>query len=313
MQVKHEIMFPVGRMVEGNLYSPNETDAEGNPLTYKTGSKAGQQRVDYYMALAIAKGSEQHWAHTEWGQKLWNIGHQIFINGATQSPTFLWKVTDGDSVIPNANNRRPCDKEGFKGHWVIRFSNGFAPTIVNRDGSANILEENYINAGDFVQVFAYIVDNTSKQQPGLKINHRVVSFQAYGDRIVFGPDPKTLGFGQQALPTGASVTPKAGMTNPPQVAQPPSAAPSQPYTPPLPNAQAVSATQAYIPPSPAIQAITPHLGILNPQPGIGVPAPITPVPVRRMTAKAGAYTYEQFVATGNWTDELLIRDGYMEP
>jgi hypothetical protein len=48
---------------------------------------------------------------------------------------------------------------------------------------------------------------------------------------------------------------------------------------------------------------------------VAAPAPAAPVappaqPIKVMTAKAAGATYEQFVA-GNWTDEAMIREGYM--
>jgi len=43
------------------------------------------------------------------------------------------------------------------------------------------------------------------------------------------------------------------------------------------------------------------------------PAPVAPAPpaARVMTEKAGGVTYDQFIATGQWTDELLVQHGYM--
>jgi hypothetical protein len=54
-------------------------------------------------------------------------------------------------------------------------------------------------------------------------------------------------------------------------------------------------------PTPAVAAPTPPIP----------PAPVAPpVPaVLQMTAKAAGVTYEQYIATPGWTDELLISEG----
>ena len=128
MAQKVNITSPVGRIVMGSLYDPSTTDAEGKPLVVKTGPNAGKPRVNYFFALAIPKGAEPHWAHTPWGQQIWNVGNQAFPNAA-QSPAFTWKIEDGDSQIPNKKGRKPIDNEGWRGHWILKFSGGFAPKV----------------------------------------------------------------------------------------------------------------------------------------------------------------------------------------
>ena len=134
MSQRVNITSPVGRIVMGSLYDPSTTDAEGKPLVVKTGPNAGQPRVNYFFALAIPKGAEPHWAHTPWGQQIWNVGNQAFPNAA-QSPAFAWKIEDGDSQIPNKKGRKPCDNEGWRGHWILKFSGGFAPKVYQQEGN----------------------------------------------------------------------------------------------------------------------------------------------------------------------------------
>lgn len=59
------------------------------------------------------------------------------------------------------------------------------------------------------------------------------------------------------------------------------------------------------PPTPAVDMST-----VQPAPDFLNPPPPAPAQVKQMTAKAGGATYEQFVAQG-WTDEMLVREGYM--
>ena len=287
MSNREEILTPVGRLVQGSLYDPQTTDAENKPLLYKTGAKAGEPRTQFYFALAIAKGAEKHWAETEWGAKIWAVGHAGFPGGQAQSPTFAWKIKDGDSTVPNKVGRKPCDIEGFPGHWVLSFSGGFAPSIHNEDGTRQILEPNFVKAGDYIQVYGAVSDNSSTVQPGIYLNHQLVAFRAHGERIMVGADPKAVGFGKDPLPSGAKDVPPPSGFNP---MTPPPIAPSQP-------------------------PIIPHTQILNPPPPITstVPFahPVTP-PARVMLPAAQGASYEQMLAAG-WTDALLIQHGMMKP
>lgn len=288
-------LTPVGRMVAGNMYEPQTTDMEGRPLVTKTGPQAGQPRVDYFFALAIPKAPGQtHWATKPagwdaakpyWGEVIWNRGHQAFPQGQAQSPGFAWKVTDGDSQVPNKAGRKPCDREGYPGHWVLHFSSGFAPKIVNADGSQPITEPGAVKCGYYIQVLGNVDGNGSLQQPGVFLNHAGVALAGYGQEIVSGPDLKGAGFGG-ALPPGASTVPVGGMQAPAPVA-------------------AVTPPPATVAAPPA--AIVPNPAILQPPP---VPA-AAPAPARVMTAKAAGATYESFVEKG-WNDALLVQHGYMQ-
>ena len=262
---------PVGRLVQGSLYKGSTTDAEGNTLVIKSGPNAGQPRTDYFFALAIPKGSEKSWTQTEWGKTIYDVGVKGFPNGQYNAPTFAWKIIDGDSTVPNRRGRKPCDREGFPGHWVLNFSSGYAPRIFNSNGTQALTDPDHVKLGYYVQVAGTVSGNGSTQQPGIYLNHGMVALSGFGPEIVVGPDPASVGFGKATLPPGASATPLGS----------------------LPGASAPAA------PAPAVQ---PHTGFLNPA------AP--PPPVRQMTAKAQGMSYEQMIAAG-WNDALLVQHGYM--
>jgi hypothetical protein len=296
MSQRETILTPIGRLVQGSLYKANTTDAEGRPLVTKTGANAGKPRTDYYFGLAVKKGTETHWSQTEWGAIIWAVGHAAFPNGQAQAPTFAWKITDGDSTVHNKAGKRPCDKEGYAGHWVLNFTCGFAPPIYTADGTGQIFEENFVNLGDFIQVAGSVSGNESLQQPGIYLNHNMVAFAAYGTRIILGPDAKSVGFGQSPLPAGASLVPLSQGFNPAPVANVP------------PPVAVMPAPVANVPPPVAVVSAppAPYTAILNTP--IAPPAPA--VLVRAMTEKAAGLTYEQYIANG-WTDVLLIQHGYM--
>lgn len=281
---------PVGRLVAGSLYKGKNTDAEGRPLVYKTGPNAGQPKLDYYFAIAIAKGAESHWNQTPWGQIIWAAGH-AGMSTAGQNPKFAWKVTDGDSQVPNGKNIRPCDRDGWAGHWILHFSQSFPCKVYNANGSALLTEPDYVKLGYYVQVNGDVAYNGSSQQPGVYLNHGMVAHSAFGEEIYIGPDASSAGFGAAPLPPGAMATPVAQFapTEPPQL----------PAPTPAPVAQA-----APVP-------VTPNPAFLNvPAPAAPVPPAAPVAPQRVMTAKAGGAPYEAFTAQG-WTDAQLIEQGYM--
>lgn len=331
MAQKVNITSPVGRIVMGSLYDPSTTDAEGKPLVVKTGPNAGQPRVNYFFALAIPKGAEPHWAHTPWGQQIWNVGNQAFPNAA-QSPAFAWKIEDGDSQIPNKKGRKPCDNEGWRGHWILKFSGGFAPKVYQQEGAGyvQVTQKDFCKPGYFVEVAFSVEGNGSQSQPGVYLNHSMVCFRAYGQEITFGPDVASAGFGAAPLPAGASMTPPAGAIPMPQA---PAAAPAGYAPPPAPGVMPGAASTLPLPPglpiapaplpqggfaptpsgpvpgAPAPIPVMPNTGFVQVPPP--APAPMAPPPVvRQMTATAQGIPYESYVAQG-WTDAQLVQNGLM--
>ncbi len=325
MAQKVNITSPVGRIVMGSLYDPSTTDAEGKPLVVKTGPNAGQPRVNYFFALAIPKGAEPHWAHTPWGQQIWNVGNQAFPNAA-QSPAFAWKIEDGDSQIPNKKGRKPCDNEGWRGHWILKFSGGFAPKVYQQEGAGyvQVMQKDFCKPGYFVEVAFSVDGNGSQSQPGVYINHSMVCFRAYGQEITFGPDVASAGFGAAPLPAGASMTPPAGAIPMPQAPAaapagyaPPPGLPQVPGVAPAPLAPAGSVPMPYAPTpgAPAPIPVTPNPGFVQVPPPAAAPAPMAPppapvAPVRQMTAAAQGIPYESYIAQG-WNDAMLVQNGLM--
>lgn len=318
MSQRVNITSPVGRIVMGSLYNPSTTDAEGKPLVIKTGPNAGQPRVNYFFALAIPKGAEQHWAHTPWGQQIWDVGNRAFPNAA-QSPAFAWKIEDGDSQIPNKKGRKPCDNEGWRGHWILKFSGGFAPKVYQQEGSGyvQVMQKDFCKPGYFVEVAFSVEGNGSQSQSGVYLNHSMVCFRAYGQEITFGPDVASAGFGAAPLPAGASMTPLAGAIPMPQA---PAAAPGLPQVPgvapaPLPQGGFAPTPSVPVPGAPAPVLVTPNPGFVQVPPPAAAPVPTAPppapvAPAHQMTAAAQGVPYDAYIAQG-WTDAQLVQNGLM--
>lgn len=315
------IVWAGSTAVPNSLYEPRTQDFDGNALQ--------PDQYSYEFGLAIRKKpGETHWANSTLGAIIWAQGHRDHPQAAT-GDDFSWKVTDGDSVKKSSKAKvRPCDKEGYPGHWVFTFRSGYAIKFVNADGSAYLLDKGAVKVGDYVQVAGSVVGNTGKS-PGVYLNHNVVSLQGLGEAITGGPDPKALGFGQGPQPEGMMPvgTMRTGAAPPP--APTPGAAPAAPAAAPAASGSPAPPPPGGAPqpqPPPPASAAPPQVPV-SPAPGfVGAPGappapgatPAPPPPAAtpaapagpKMTDKAAGQTYATFIAAG-WTDATLRAHGYM--
>lgn len=216
-QIKNDIMTPVGgRLVSGSPYIGQDKDKDGNPLIVKKGPNQGQPYKKYYTGVAVPKDGRP-WEQTEWGQTIMNVSksvHPACFDPATGAlmpgRNFSFKITDGDSQEHNEEGRRPCDYEGYPGHWVLHFSNSYKPKCYDRYGQ-NELTEEVIKLGHYVQVMAYVKTNDSTTRPGVHLNTKFIAHSAFGQEIVKGIQASEVGFGAGDLPAGASDAPVQGI------------------------------------------------------------------------------------------------------
>ena len=275
-----EILFPVGRMIGGSLYTPQaKTDNFGKPKL----DAQGKQMTGFNFGVAIAKTAGQtHWSQADWGSKIRGIGVAAY-QAMADNPSFAWKIIDGDSQVPNKKGRKPADQEGYPGHWVLWFSQSWAPKLCTADGSSELTQPEAVMPGDWIQVYGSVKSNAPSPTPGVYLNPLAVALVGYhqqGRIVVSTVNTSAVGFGGAApgvvlaAPVGAMATPT-----------------------PTPMA-----------PPPAPVALTPNTAFLAGPPPVPVAPP--PVPLHRMTPAAGATPYEAYIASG-WTDALLIQHGMM--
>ena len=275
-----ETLLPTGRLVSGSvsrLFAQTEADGK----TPKLG-KDGKQHMSVSFGVAIPK-TQADWRNELWGQQIFEIGKsaQPLLH---QNPAFAWKVDDGDDKVPNKKGKINAERTGFPGNWIIWFSQGWAPKLVNADGTVEVPPEAIVT-GYYVQVYvntAYNNADTGKgHTPGIYMNPIAVSLQGVGEKIISDVDTTKVGFGG-ALPAGASAVPS------------------------VVEGAAFGATP---PVAPASQtSVQPNAAFMAPPPPVA-PAPAAPSgPV--MTPKANGATYESFRAA-NWTDAQLREHGYM--
>jgi hypothetical protein len=282
-----EVLTPVGRMVSGHpleMY-PVTDDKTNQPKL----DSVGNPRTSTSIGIAIPKGQEKHWNETAWGAQIWNEGVQSWPNGEWRSPVFAWKVIDGDSNIPNKRGHKPCDREGYPGHWVIMASTELSVKCYHAgryEPHQAIQRKEEIKRGDYIRLFLSVKGNNPSQSPGVYINPTLFELTRAGIEIISANAPDAAAsFGSVAaqLPPGAMIDPNAGAVSVPGIAAP-------------------------------AAGVTPHMGFVTNagvMPPPTAPAHVPPAtPVKTMTAKAAGATYDQFIANG-WTDDAMIAQGYM--
>ncbi|MEG1884852.1 MAG: DUF2815 family protein [Alistipes sp.] len=291
MAERIEFTTPVGRIVAGDLFVPRTEDFQGNQLTVKTGANAGQARQEFFIALAIAK-NDPMWP-TMWNVIV-NAARQGFPNlfdpqGNCIRQDFAFKVVDGDSQMVNRNNVRPCDKEGYPGHWVVSMATSIAPKVYDRNVKLIAAESKAIKRGDYVRVHLTLAPNGNAQNPGIFINPQMVQFSHAGDEITSGPDAGAVFGGNpiSAAPAGAVTTVQPALGG----------MPTGTTTAPNPMAQASVAT----PPPPVQQNVQPAPDFLNPP--VQPVAPVTP-PVEQFQVNGAIYTRSQ-LRGWDWTDAQI--------
>lgn len=281
-----QFLTPVGRLVQGSAFEPQTKNQQGAPLVVQSGPNAGQTTQRYFIGVAFKKGDPTVEAFIQQlrdvGRASWPQWHDA--TGRCTHPRFSLKVMDGDGV--DDNGKPNASKEGFAGHWVVKFSSSFPPKCYHAghyQAHEVITDKMLIRRGYFVRVAGTVEGNGNTAKPGLYVNLNMVELSAQGPEIVSGPDAASV-FGASppaTLPAGATPLPMVAAAPMPMAAPAP--------LPVVPN--------------------TAFVGMPTPAPMAPAPAP-APAPMRQMTAKAGGYTYEALVAAG-WTDATLRSEGMM--
>ena len=289
------ILIPLARVVSGDLYKlKQKTDNQGKP---KFKDAAGTEpNMHCTTGLAVKKEGEARWEDTAWGREIVRIATEEQPVLSKNPANFAWKVSDGDSTVPNKNQKVYAKNDNYRGHWLLWCSNGWLPAIVNPDGTPCYSPvPGAIYPGAYVRVKIEVSPHAG-QSPGVYLNHRAVALLGDGVRIAAEVDTSDFASAPVVLPAGATAvaapvsefaigTPAPIWVRDVTSWATPAPTPSAPQTPVKPNAEFMAPT----PPA--------------------APAPAAPSgPV--MTPKANGATYESFRAA-NWTDAQLREHGYM--
>ena len=218
MTNRTDFLTPVGRLIQGNPFEGQTTDAKGNPLTVKKGPNKGQPRTNYFIGIAVPKTDPTVDAFITTIKAAGRSGMPTLFDesGECLRPDFAWKFEDGDSTVPNKKGIAPCDRDGSPGNWIFKLSSGFAPKCYTAGGASILTDPESIKRGYYIRISGSVVANGDVENPGVYLNHGLVELVGYGPEIVSGPDGSQV-FGNApaaALPAGASATPVAPKTTP---------------------------------------------------------------------------------------------------
>jgi hypothetical protein len=176
-------------------------NADGTPVT------------DVYVGIAIPKLTESDWKQSAWGQQFYAAGVQDWPNGEHGSPTFAWKVTDGDSQVPNQKGKKPCDREGWPGHWIVHCTTQFHVScfhVGKYDPLEQIQVDKEIKTGDYARVLVNVKGNGPSQSPGIYVNPTKFELSRAGAVIISESGPSAAEvFGGAPLPGSAPGTASA--------------------------------------------------------------------------------------------------------
>jgi hypothetical protein len=292
--MKQEFLTPVGRLVQGDPFEAQTKNMQGQPLM----TQSGQPTQRYFIAVAFPKmvNGQPNAEFAALWQKLEATGRAGFPGINIAPPwdpacRFSWKVMDGDGV--DDNGKPNANKEGFAGHWVVKFSSSFAPRCFHAghyQPHEQIQDPKLIKRGYFVRVAGTVEGNGNAQKPGIYVNLSMVELAGQGPEIVSGPDAASIFGGNPVaqLPAGATPLPMHAAAGglpgglPPGGAPAGMVAPGQSLPGQMPGAALPGALpgmqpqQGVMPGQPVQQmAVQPHPGILGnglPGSGAGYPA-----------------------------------------
>lgn len=254
----------LGRIVQGDLETLDNKDMSGAVKIVKSGANAGKPAApENFFAVAFPKmvpnpqAPGQFMPNPDWARvktylnRVGKAGWPSFWPGAAVdcvNPNFSFKVTDGDGYDKKGVHN--ATKEGFAGHWVLRFSTQFLPKRFYQgryQPQDQITEPGAIKRGDYVRVIFTSEANKSTESPGIFVRPSSVELCHVGTAIVSanvsGPDAAAGFAGGPAahyVPDGAQPVVVPANTAPAAAAfeQPPasSTAPAESYTGYIPNA-----------------------------------------------------------------------------
>lgn len=275
---------PTGRLVWGDPFKA-EPVIDDATKRQKVGAD-GQPMIEYAFGVAFAK-NDPAWPAFRAMLKAEDRAAWPHFHGPDgeilPGVKFADKITDGDGF--NTKGQPHSAKDGYAGHWVVKFASRFPPSVFRHDGAAwvQMTDPAALKCGDYIQVNGSTQTNGSSQSPGMYRNVSMVAFIGHGVPIIKTANPNdTFGAAPPPLPPGATAHPQAP-------AAPMPAPPTQPAATGYPGNTAAPGGPPPAPPTP--------------------PAPPPAPPARQMTATATA-TYEGYIAAG-WTDAQLIAAGYM--
>ena len=263
---------PVGRLVEGDPYNSKvQTDTSGLPKR----DAAGATIKTTYVGLAVAK-TDPAWPkfHADLMAEAKVAWPKFFdAAGNCTNPRLALKIKDGDGRDTKGNLHSA--KQGHAGHWILALSRN---DVV---GPPRVVEK--VSEGTYIETEKGKVKLGDYVRAGGNYASNQ-STQTEGmymnlDMILFEREGERIYIGTSA----------GEYFDAPGI---------QGAVPPAPANSATASTAATA------------SGGVAPVPPPTSPAPAPPASGPQLTAKGAGTTYAAMIANG-WTDETLVREGYM--
>lgn len=254
-----EFTTPVGRLVQGDLFTGNDKDRKGEAYVVKTGPNKGNLTKKFFFAVAYPKLLANGAPNEDFNNFYRGVidvaraGYPQLYTGPVDPftgkpgsvrPNMSYKIVDGDGVDENGvqNNTKP----GHAGHWVVRFDGSFAPRVFELGKwlpSEQITDAARIKKGYYVSVNGTIEPNIGSDKPGVYVNGNTVCLVGTcpeSEVIVGGVDAAAAfaNIPMGSLPPGC--VPGANPSNAPQL-------PNAGGVPTVPGASSVPAVPGTVP------------------------------------------------------------------
>lgn len=276
-----------GRIVwtSGNLFEGKKmTDDAGKPIT----DENGQQCVQFGFGLSVPKIDPRTGQYSEQFNTVWQALHKeaftIYPSGQLP-PDFAMKYKDGDAL--DHNGKPFADREGYKGCIVLACTTQIPIKYFKWEGNTNILVNDGIKCGDYVNVQLNIKAHAAKGRgkPGLYLNPSACQLITPGKEIINAPSGDQM-FGMAApVYHGEVVAPVAPVM--------PQGMPTGPAMPGMPGGMGQAPMMPQQPqyPQQGQAPVDPHYGILpqTHQPQGNVPQ----MPMQGAPAVNGQIQYPQ--------------------
>lgn len=209
-------------LVQGRIvWLVGRTPFEGKPLTDDNGRQImdenGQPSMEYGFGLAIPKVDPRTGQYTREYQEFMNIVNKeiyaLYPSGQTPHD-FAKKFKDGD-VDVDQNGKPFKEREGYVGHIVVACKTRIPLKFFRFEGGNNILVNDGIKNGDYVNVQLNIKGHPPKGRgkAGLYVNPTAVQLIQAGKEIINAPSGDQL-FGQNAPSYSGQVVPPTTPTMP---------------------------------------------------------------------------------------------------
>ena len=203
---------PVGRLISGDPWVKQTTDANNRPIP--------DEKQSFWFALAIEKnapgmnemlGTMFKAAQAGYGNAP-HIMAQIAMGLAATA--FSWKIGDGDEM--RANTKTGQQELRWKhgaGCWIVKFSTTLPIASAKYNGAVPAYcDPSEIKRGYYVTVpYSTSANGNQDHTAGVYLNPQTVCLVGFGPEIVGGPSlEQQLGAGPGAyVPAGMSRTPQA--------------------------------------------------------------------------------------------------------